>query len=71
MLDKSLNIKLGDFGLATYEYDQSKQRYCVCGTPNYMAPQVNAKKQYGLEIDMWSTGVLTYHLLYGVHPFRV
>ena len=39
MLTSKLVAKVGDFGLATY-YDEknSKEKFTVCGTPNYMAP---------------------------------
>jgi serine/threonine protein kinase len=35
-----LEIKLGDFGLASKLDADSDRRYTVCGTPNYLAPEV-------------------------------
>ena len=44
MLSFTLQIKLGDFGLATkVDYDGERKR-TLCGTPNYIAPEVLTKK---------------------------
>lgn len=39
------------------------------GTPQFMAPEVAANKEYGTKSDMWSIGVLLYVLLCGKLPF--
>jgi polo-like kinase 1 len=59
-LDDQLNLKLGDFGLATLYDENFLKKKGVCGTPNYIAPEVIDKKNYGFEVDVWSTGVLLY-----------
>ncbi|XP_013410075.1 serine/threonine-protein kinase DCLK1-like [Lingula anatina] len=64
--DGSKSLKLGDFGLATFV--KGKQ-YTVCGTPTYVAPEILAETGYGLKVDMWSSGVITYILLCGFPPF--
>ncbi len=33
-----MNIKLGDFGLATFDDDSFQAKRVTCGTPNYIAP---------------------------------
>ncbi|XP_050416467.1 serine/threonine-protein kinase DCLK1 [Patella vulgata] len=64
--DDSKSLKLGDFGLATVVDDVM---YTVCGTPTYVAPEILAESGYGLKIDVWSAGVITYILLCGFPPF--
>ncbi|KAK7097134.1 hypothetical protein V1264_004153 [Littorina saxatilis] len=64
--DGSTSLKLGDFGLAT-ELDEAL--YTVCGTPTYVAPEVIAEVGYGVKVDVWSAGVITYILLCGFPPF--
>eukprot|EP00161_Ancyromonas_sigmoides_P013887 TRINITY_DN358_c0_g1_i1.p2 TRINITY_DN358_c0_g1~~TRINITY_DN358_c0_g1_i1.p2 ORF type:complete len:327 (+),score=164.53 TRINITY_DN358_c0_g1_i1:87-1067(+) len=62
-------IKLADFGLSTYAAAGSSTLKTACGTPGYVAPEVLRNKGYGLEVDMWSVGVITYILLCGFPPF--
>ncbi|XP_039382114.1 serine/threonine-protein kinase DCLK3 isoform X1 [Mauremys reevesii] len=65
--DKSTTLKLADFGLAK---KVTKPIFTVCGTPTYVSPEILAEKGYGLEVDMWATGVILYILLCGFPPFR-
>jgi len=65
-----LQIKLADFGLAM---EVTKPIYQVCGTPTYVAPEILVEgggQGYGLEVDNWAIGVITYILLCGFPPFR-
>jgi len=61
-------IKLADFGLAKL-VGGAVVMQTACGTPGYVAPEVLANKGYGLEVDMWSVGVILYILLCGFPPF--
>ena len=68
-IDENLNVKIGDFGLATkLEFEREFKR-TVCGTPNYIAPQVLEGKGYHFEVDIWSVGVILYTLYTGFPPF--
>ena len=42
----------------------------LCGTPNYIAPEILNGLSYSYEADIWSLGIMTYTLLYGTHPFE-
>jgi len=65
-----MEVKIGDFGLATkVDYDGERKR-TLCGTPNYIAPEVLGKKGHSYEVDVWSLGCILYTLLVGKPPFE-
>lgn len=70
-LSNNMEIKIGDFGLATkLEFDGERKR-TICGTPNYIAPEIlEGKNGHSYEVDMWSLGVVIYTLLVGKPPFE-
>lgn len=70
-LSERMEIKVGDFGLATkLEFDGERKR-TICGTPNYIAPEVlEGKSGHSYEVDIWSLGVIIYTLLVGKPPFE-
>ncbi|XP_043201436.1 serine/threonine-protein kinase DCLK1-like isoform X4 [Amphibalanus amphitrite] len=60
------SLKLGDFGLAQ---EVTGPLYAVCGTPTYVAPEILSGVGYGVKVDIWAAGVITYILLCGFPPF--
>ena len=66
-----MEVKLGDFGLASkLDFDGEKKR-TICGTPNYIAPEVlEGKSGHSYEVDIWSLGVIMYTLIIGKPPFE-
>ena len=59
-------LKLVDFGFAK----QCKTRtYTLCGTPEYLAPEILLNKGHGKPVDWWTVGILLYELLTGITPF--
>lgn len=80
-----MNLKIGDFGLAIVLSDEIPTRHSFCGTPNYMAPEVVANKEYlskgltnqnfvlyseyGFPADVWAVGVFMFNFLVGKSPF--
>ncbi|XP_071734298.1 calcium-dependent protein kinase 13 [Rutidosis leptorrhynchoides] len=63
----SSQIKLADFGLATYIYP-GQSLHGTVGSPFYIAPEVLAGG-YNQAADVWSAGVILYILLSGKPPF--
>ncbi|KAI9784837.1 MAG: Cell cycle serine/threonine-protein kinase cdc5/MSD2 [Geoglossum umbratile] len=71
-LDANMNIKVGDFGLAALLYSPEGRRTTICGTPNYIAPEILEKSRNGhnFEVDLWSLGIIIYAMLVGTPPFQ-
>eukprot|EP00483_Globobulimina_turgida_P007251 UN07265 len=74
LLDKDLNIKICDFGLAAKLEFDSERKTTICGTPNYTAPEILNQRKSGAghsyEVDIWSIGVIMFTLLTGKPPFE-
>lgn len=70
-LDQNFDLKIGDFGLSA-KIKPGQKKNTICGTPNYIAPEVLFDKENGhsYEVDIWSLGVIIYTLLVGVPPFQ-
>jgi polo-like kinase 1 len=70
-LTDKMQVKTGDFGLAAKLEFTDEKRRTVCGTPNYIAPEVLDQKQgHSFEVDIWSFGVILYALIIGRPPFE-
>uniref|UniRef100_A0A8C1DIH5 Serine/threonine-protein kinase PLK4 n=2 Tax=Cyprinus carpio TaxID=7962 RepID=A0A8C1DIH5_CYPCA len=69
LLTTSMNIKIADFGLATQLKLPSEKHFTMCGTPNYISPEVATRSAHGLESDVWSLGCMFYAFLTSRPPF--
>ncbi|ORY30724.1 Pkinase-domain-containing protein [Rhizoclosmatium globosum] len=71
-LAKDMRLKIGDFGLAAILKHDGERKKTICGTPNYIAPEVlfDTSTGHSYEVDMWSLGVVLYTLLIGKPPFQ-
>ena len=70
LLDSHMKIKIVDFGLSN-TYKDGGLLSTACGSPCYAAPEMIAGKKYqGLQVDIWSCGVIMYAMLCGYLPFE-
>lgn len=69
-LNENMCVKIGDFGLATKIDFYGEKKKTICGTPNYIAPEILESKGHSYEVDVWSFGVIIYTLVYGRPPFE-
>lgn len=73
-----MQIKVGDFGLATQLTFDGEKKNTICGTPNYIAPEILESQRmpngvaagHSYEVDYWSIGVILYTMLVGRPPFE-
>lgn len=70
LLTKERSVKIGDFGLAIQLQKPDEKHTTMCGTPNYISPEIASRASHGLPADVWSLGCLLYTLLVGVPPFE-
>ena len=66
LIDKSGYLKLTDFGFAKVIDGRT---YTLCGTPEYLAPEIILNKGHGKPVDWWTTGILLYEMIAGIDPF--
>lgn len=63
-------IMITDFGLSATRKGPDNCMRTACGTPEYIAPEILARKPYTSQVDLWAVGVITYILLSGEMPFE-
>ncbi len=67
LLDAGGHLKLADFGFAKVV---PAATYTLCGTPEYLAPEIIRGHGYGRSVDWWALGVLIYEMVTGNPPFN-
>lgn len=68
LFDKELNLKIADFGFATFRNTSQLSSYR--GTKTYMAPEIKEGKIYdGKKADIFSLGVILFIMVQGIFPF--
>ncbi|OMJ73441.1 hypothetical protein SteCoe_27858 [Stentor coeruleus] len=68
-LTEKLELKVGDFAYATKVEFDGERKKSICGTPNFMAPEV-IDGSHSYEADIWSLGIVLYTILLGKPPFH-
>ncbi|KAJ2782845.1 cAMP-dependent protein kinase catalytic subunit [Coemansia javaensis] len=66
LLDARGHVKLTDMGFAKKVVDRT---WTLCGTPDYLAPEVIQAKGYGRSVDWWALGILIFEMIAGYPPF--
>ncbi len=66
LFDHKGYLRLIDFGFAKV---CDGKTYTLCGTPEYMAPEIFLNKGYGKPVDWWAFGCMLYEMLVGITPF--
>lgn len=69
LLDAEGHVKLTDFGLSKEGIQDNFSAKSMCGTPEYLAPEILDKRGHGKAVDWYSLGALMYEMLTGLPPF--
>jgi len=70
LLTEQGDIKIADFGVATQLKELSEEHNTMCGTANYISPEIASNLPHGIETDIWSLGCILYALILGKPPFE-
>jgi len=68
LIDAKGYLKLTDFGFAKVVTDKT---YTMCGTPDYLAPEILLKNGYDQSVDWWALGILIFEMYHGSSPFSI
>ena len=69
LINKNGYLKLTDFGFAKQLESEKAKTYTLCGTPEYLAPEIILNKGHGKAVDWWTLGILLFEMLVGIDPF--
>jgi serine/threonine protein kinase len=70
LLDANGHIKLADFGLSRQIDRANNEHYSLCGTKEYIPPEMLREEPQTFAVDWWALGILAYRLMVGYLPFQ-
>lgn len=70
LIDEHMQMRIGDFGLAIHVDDPRLQSKSLCGTTNYLAPEVINRNGFTFRTDVWAVGVIAFVLCFQEKPFE-
>lgn len=71
LIGKDGYAKLTDFGLSKGNVAGNADTQTMCGTPEYLAPEVVDRKGHGKAVDWWSLACIIYEMLTGQPPYML
>ncbi|EGR27847.1 protein kinase domain protein [Ichthyophthirius multifiliis] len=69
LIDKDGYIKLTDFGLSKMNVTDQQTATSLCGTPEYLAPEILNRQGHGKPADWWTLGNIIYEMITSLPPF--
>ena len=71
LMDLDGHIKISDFGLSKILDRPNDKTFTLCGTPQYISPEILDTEGYDKTVDWWSLGIFFYEMLTGSLPFKI
>jgi len=69
LIDAIGYLRITDFGLSKMKIINDNEAFSICGTPEYLAPEILLKQGHGKPVDWWTFGCILYEMLTGYPPF--
>jgi len=69
LLNSRGEVKLADFGFSCQLTKEKEKRTSVIGTPYWMPPEIISGQEYGIKVDIWSTGIMVMEMTEGEPPY--
>jgi len=67
LIDENDDLKICDFGWSVHTVENKRET--ICGTIDYLAPEIVDHVEYDKSVDIWCLGILFYEMVYGFPPF--